>query len=179
MNRVFRIKSISYRLVFSCMLLVLLLGVDAPEAPTNAWREIGHGLTGRVFDLEVVGASLYAGGDFLEAGGNPNANHTALPNQQSASSLVRHGLGFSECTVDWNVVVRLPGILDAPRFRRLLALRLPSGRAYCFPRRASLMVALSNDKSAANRLRRVFSCSNSHSWCAWSTFSPLYDLRHR
>jgi hypothetical protein len=48
----------------------------------------------------------------------------------------------------------------------------PSGRAGHFPRSASLMMALSSDRSATNRFNREFSSSSSFNRCAWSIFKP-------
>ncbi|MBN2148378.1 MAG: hypothetical protein JW726_13395 [Anaerolineales bacterium] len=45
----------------------------------SAWSQLGNGLGGdqKVRDIEVVGGDLYVGGDFENAGGDPNADNIA------------------------------------------------------------------------------------------------------
>ena len=45
--------------------------------PANTWNDVGGGLNERVRAIAVAGKDVYVGGDFTNAGGNPNADHIA------------------------------------------------------------------------------------------------------
>ena len=52
-------------------------GPDSLPAPVGTWNPLGNGLGARVYAILVVGSDVYVGGDFQDAGGNPDADYIA------------------------------------------------------------------------------------------------------
>jgi hypothetical protein len=95
----------------SVALLLTLLSIpviapnEAAAVTSGGWSNLGHGatattppLTGTVETFTSVGTSLYLGGDFINAGGLPKADHIATWNGTSWAAL-GDGLGDAASAV--------------------------------------------------------------------------------
>ena len=71
--------------------------IFSPLMTVNAWSSVGGGLSNIVYAMAVNGSNIYMGGQFLDAGGNANADRIAMWNGSSWSAL---GSGLSNGQVN-------------------------------------------------------------------------------
>ena len=92
-------------LVLALLAMVVIVPSEASAATSGGWNNLGHGATattpplnGTVETFTSVGTTLYVGGDFIDAGGLPKADHIATWNGSNWAAL-GDGLGDAASAV--------------------------------------------------------------------------------